>query len=74
MKWKLTEDELPKCEKLKSRRCIAQIYVEKGTSSWKGYVDVYFRPDQGWFRCEDNSRDFDVLNWIYLEEFEGLKE
>lgn len=68
MNWRSPEDELPKGQKSKSIRCIAIILVEKESWTWSGLSDVYFRADSGWFKCEDNSHKFSVLQWIYFDE------
>ena len=70
MNWKKPEEELPKTSDNKACRCLAEIYTfsEQNLNSWKGYVDVYFRPDQGWKRCETQTSDFTVIKWIYFEE------
>lgn len=74
MNWKLPENELPKTNN-KNVRCLACVLIEYGDDTcWQGYVDVYFRSDKGWARCEDKSSNFIVLKWIYLEEFERLTD
>ncbi len=79
MNWKDPKIELPKiADGFQSVRCMGLCKSVKdrgfGPSEWRGDVDIFYNPNIGWMRCEDQQSTVHVIEWIYWDEMEAKNE
>ena len=68
--WKKSKDELPKINK----RYLGLCYVDYGSSSWTGIIEVWFKPETGWRRCENrDERPIEVVFWREMIQLPDVK-
>ena len=69
--WKDPTKELPPLDK--TYRCLAEISPESNKFYWRGFCDVFFNSQRGWFRC-DSDAPVEVIKWAYIIELVGYNE
>lgn len=68
IEWTKCIDKLPG----KRKRCLTYCYIVIGACSWKGFCDMTFDPEIGWFRNEryvqEVNTQISVLCWTDILE------